>query len=220
MRLNKTQKFWLIVLIVMLALLIFVAGIISGVMVSSVRQGSDSATPAKSASDPSGIVGMMTLLGNAITRPVETASEWLNKKKKASEAEKQQAANENKKVEPKAGGDKSPEPQSDKAQATSPEKKKPSTTRYWVEADSFALKTKASDRAKELKAKGYNACIVKMGEAGQEWYAVQIGDFETEDEAARAADEFKKKDGGVAVVNSMFTAIFEQKKDCKGGEGG
>ena len=205
MRLNKTQKFWLIVLIVMLALLIFAAGIISGVMVSSVRQGSESAAPAKSASDPSGIVGMMTFLGNAITRPVETASEWLTK---------------NKKVEPKAGGDKSPEPQSDKAQGSSPEKKKPSTTRYWVEADSFALKIKASDRAKELKAKGYNACIVKMGEAGQEWYAVQIGDFETEDEAARAADEFKKKDGGVAVVNSMFTAIFEQKKDCKGGEGG
>jgi len=220
MRLSNTQKFWLIVLIVLLALLIFVAGVISGVMVSSVRQGSDSATSAKSASDSSGIVGMMTLLGNAITRPVETASEWLNKKKKSSEAEKPQAANENKKVEPKAGGDKSPEPQSDKSQDTSPEKKKPSTTRYWVEADSFALKIKASDRAKELKAQGYNACIVKMGEAGQEWYAVQIGDFETADEAARVADEFKKKDGGIAVVNSMFTAIFEQKKDCKGGEGG
>lgn len=223
MRLSKTQKFLLIVLIWILAGLIFLAGMISGMMLGSVEQSSDSSSSAKkaSASNPSGMIGMMTFLSNAITRPVETASQWLAKKKKSSDEAKKQASDESKQSDPKSGSDKKSDAQTDQSQnASSSDKKKPSTTKFWVETDSYALKSKASEKVKELKTKGYNACIVKLGEPGQELYAVQIGDFETADEAARAADEFKKKEDSIAVVNSMSAAIFEQKKDCKGGESG
>lgn len=218
--LNKTKAIWISILVCLLAGLIFVAGIISGMMLNSAPPPSVSVSPKSGLpSDPAAAISTMGSLQNMLNRPLETLSGMLFAKKKTSQQETQPAVENKKSQDSKTEGDKPPASQNGKSKEPSSEKK-PSTTRFWVEADSFSLKSKASDRAKELKGKGYNACILKMGESGNEWYAVQIGDFENMDDAAVSAADYKKKEGGIAVVNSMSATVFEQKKDCKGGEGG
>ncbi|GBC62127.1 hypothetical protein DENIS_3090 [Desulfonema ishimotonii] len=98
------------------------------------------------------------------------------------------------------------------------QKKSADSVRFSVEVESFVLKDKAQHSVKALKKKGFDACMIRMGDTDAEsktWYVVQIGDYDHLSAAYAAASDFEKKEKKVAVIRTMKPHILEAGKICE-----
>ncbi|MBI5428258.1 MAG: SPOR domain-containing protein [Nitrospinae bacterium] len=68
----------------------------------------------------------------------------------------------------------------------------------------FLEKDNAESFAEDLKNKGYAPYIVSIGDSmKRQWHTVRLGDYDTQEEAAKAAGEFAKKERMTASIRGV-----------------
>ncbi|WP_207681734.1 SPOR domain-containing protein [Desulfonema magnum] len=227
---NKKQIALLVIACVALIILIFLAGMLSGMMMRASGSanhaataknqnmgGSGSAvpmTPQSAAGRAKGLVASKQAAvmskarqpAQAIRSPGSTSGEQ-------GEAGQEELADKDSKADTKETRSASDDQKKDEQKT---EDAPPSDTRFSVEVESFVSKTKALNMVSDLTAKGWGeASVLKMQDTGDRnnvWYLVQIGDYDHAEAAYHAASEFEDKEGIVAAVRSMDPKILEQRK--------
>ncbi len=225
--LDKRQSVIMTVALLVLIVLIFSAGLLTGILFRKPRI-SDQAAMSSQIAAPGGSTKitvdpqtLLTTTPQGIISKVkgEAASEKADLMGKvrqprqieigggsspaATEQQAQDAGSEIKADSPSAETP-APQPAGDetKKDGQKNQEKPKSDIRFSVEAESFVLKSKALLIAKELAAKGWDkACVLRTegpDNDGSIWYVVQIGDYDHLEAAQTAASEFQQKEGVIA----------------------
>ncbi len=75
---------------------------------------------------------------------------------------------------------------------------------YTVQVGAFLEKDNAEDLAEDLKDKGYAPYIISVWDSmKRQWHTVRLGDYDTQEEAAKAAGEFAKKERMAASIRGV-----------------
>jgi cell division protein FtsN len=88
-------------------------------------------------------------------------------------------------------------------------------TRHSVQVSSFRDAKDADTTVRMLKNRGFSPCIVTLYDSQEKpWFAVQIGDFATKDEAAQAGAAYKASGGASFVIKSYDDTLLAQRRRC------
>ncbi|MCP4100967.1 MAG: hypothetical protein GY750_06025, partial [Lentisphaerae bacterium] len=199
---------------ILLAIMFFVAGLLSGMIISQ----SESAT-----------------VSGISTKILKTTSEVKNEENPekndsivkeseavASEPEKpsgepEEPAETEKDVAVEEKSDTEPDMVADASEESKPAEPKQPATLFSVEVASFVAQTRALKMIADLKKKKYEPCIVKMWDSKNPdkiWYVVQIGDYGNQEKANDAAKKFTETQGTVAIVRTMKATVLKERKEC------
>lgn len=80
----------------------------------------------------------------------------------------------------------------------------PKPTKYALQMGSYQSKAKAEEEEKELRGKDYNTYVIEVNIPGKgTWYRVKIGDYEDLEQAQKAAEDFKRKEGASVMITDV-----------------
>ena len=82
---------------------------------------------------------------------------------------------------------------------------------YFVQVVALSKRDNLEAILQDYRSKGYSAGVVRLNDAGEEWYILHVGRFDTFAEADVAAEDFRRSEARPCYVIMMDRDLFNER---------